>query len=175
MAVKMLIFCPECDTQVPDGFRSCPQCHIKVDGALIKHALKKKRLKKSGYHVGGFSPLPILIGAVFAAGLIVAMHFLLASGDLAFLIIHYYLAAMFIISASAYAARRAYGANFIHGILTAMACGVLLTGAYLLHCHLTGTTIQYPPQGIPLDALSIYAAGTLAAGAIGGCLGLVGK
>ena len=175
MAVKMLIFCPECDTKVPDGFKSCPECHIRIDNQLLMRLSKNKRLKKSGYHVGGFSPLPIAIGALFAAGLIVAMHFLLATGDLAFLIIHYYLAGMFIIAASAYAARRAYGANFIHGILTSMACGVLLIGAYILHNHLTGNPIEYPPKDIPHDALSIYAAGTIAAGAIGGCLGLVGK
>ena len=175
MAGKMMIFCPECNTKVPNGFYSCPECHVRVDNTLLKRSLKKQRVKKSGYHVGGFCPGPIVIGALFSAGLIVLMHLLLAGGDWAFLVVHYYLAGMFIVCASAYASRKAYSANFIHGVLASMLCGALLLGAYVVHGYLTGNPIEYPPKNMPNDALSIYSAGTIAAGAIGGCLGLIGK
>jgi hypothetical protein len=175
MAGKIIIFCPECDTKVPDGFYSCPECHVRVDNNILKRSFKHKQVKRSSYHVGGFCPMPVVLGAVFSAGLIALMHLLLTNGDLTFLIIHYYLAGMFIVAASAYAARRAYSANFIHGVLTSIACGALLLGAYVIHGYLTGTPLEYPPKNMPHDALSIYTSGTIAAGAIGGCLGLVGK
>jgi len=171
MVGNMLLFCPECSSKVPTGFSFCPHCKTKMDDKLVKKASHVSHLQGSGYHVGGFSPTPVIIGAFFAAGLILLMRWLLHTTELTMLVLHYYLAGMFIITASAYASRKAYSANFVHGVMTSLVCAGLLFVVFVARGYLRFHIIEYPPK----DMMSIFGAGALAAGAIGGCIGLIGK
>ena len=170
MKSRIILFCPQCQLQIPNGFGFCPRCKTQLDTSLVSGSKRKACLEGDGFVTGGFNYAAIMLGAIFAVGAILLSKIFLGKVEFPMSICLYAGWGVVVLVSCGYVAHRAYSKTYMHSIIT-----VMLSIGLLLAIEKTFGYFEYPLFTYP-DPNFIFALtlGSITFGSLGGWLGTIG-